>query len=43
MDKFRKPSKIPAIKENSILYPPNFKLLLFLINTQVDLEFDKKS
>ena len=34
---------IPAIKYISVLYPPNFKLLLFLKNAQVHLKFHEKS
>ena len=33
---------IPAIMANSIQYPTNFKLLLFLINAQVNLKFHEK-
>ena len=39
----RKLSNIPAIKYISVLYPTNFKLLLFLINGRVHLTFHKKS
>lgn len=43
MDKFGKLSNIPTIKASSIIYPTNFKLVLFLINAQVYPAFPEKS